>query len=650
MIEIKECVRKLRSCWTGLELGQQAAIIVSAVLVAVCAAFLREAGSEWRQALPERIALGKPPNLTHFIRTGLWWAAAVNLPLSLLLLATATRWGKKVAPRSPDGARWKAAPVPRFFWLLTLLVMAAGAFFRSERLSLSFDAEELYGLGRYALGSFETDERGTPAFDRASLSDTFFGNRAANNHVLFSLTARASSSAFAGLSGQSSTQLSEPAYRLPAFIASVTSIGAFAWLLRLSGFWRAGLAAAALAALHPWHIWFGSTGNGVAMAGLFLAFQLGFLLLALRSSRVAPWVGFGVCQVGMLYSFFWSGAIAALLDVGLLIYLFSHHRPLWWRGAATIILGCMAIGALMGPSVPQIYRHLAEHQIGEAINLGWWKSVWAHLTAGVAWEGTGFSSPLIRTVEMFRVTEPLTFWFVAIILPGLVIAGIVRWMTAPALPGIRLVGGSLLAAVPVWHLLAAWYNATLPPHFAAVLLPVVILFAAVGIEVVGDAAGRLARGRTGLRISAATACLLVLCFGWASETQRSILRKHPKEDLKQVSRRIHGDNDPGTVSNLETVRLNFWSSVSYYDPWMLNRPFDHQIRESISQAQASGRPLYVTFGHRSRAVTDIEPVRAAVALVENPQLFEKVAEFHGLHEDQFTHHLFRLRTNEQASE
>src|SRR5690606_39114004 len=134
--------------------------------------------------------------------------------------------------------------------------MLACAAVNAPRLAHSLWDDEEYTLRRIVLGSYRVNDKGEPKLKEVPWSDTFWYYGKPNNHFLNSISARLSNSAWRVVARPTGLQFSEVGLRLPAFLAGILSIGAWAFLLRILGFPAAGALAAWLIVLHPWHMRF----------------------------------------------------------------------------------------------------------------------------------------------------------------------------------------------------------------------------------------------------------------------------------------------------------------------------------------------------------------------------------------------------------
>ncbi len=620
-------------------LGRQVGMGILFLTVLGLWIFVLDVGGDWRNAVPERLADGKSVNVRHMVKTYCYWGALAAGVLGLILLASAGWWMKTGREEKLRLVKISA----KTFWIPLLVIVVGAGWLRYDRLDLSVDADEVYVLRRYMQGGWEMDEQKRPQFEQVEWMETVFGNRSASNHFMFTVPSRA----LLALGGYGEDgKFSETLYRLPAYLAGLGSIVLAAIFLWVMGYPRAGLIAALLLAFHPWHIRYSTEGVGYIFPGVFGVGAMILLVLAWRTGRWRYWLGYGFANFGLMWSVVGAGWL--LLTVNILIALALvvrrnvddgvDNRGRRWL--ASLGFGLMPTFVLLAPAIPQIQRYLIADRIPLPMGKEWFLKVLGYLNYGVAWRGVEFDSPLIRTVELMAQSNILVLILGAVILPLCFLGGLGRVLKNGNYIGKLVMVGAVVSILLLW-VVANSRESYLLMRYVSFFLPWYILLIAVGVDWVGDIVRRVSP----LPASAmGVGIILVFLYAWVVTPQIAIIQKHSKENLKNVSLAIHGDKDPFEIPANEVRRLNFWSSISRYDPWSRNTPVPEEIRKEIAEARALGIPLYMTFGHRDRAVNGGEDfVREAVFLVEDDAVFELVETFYGLDEDQFTHYLYRLR-------
>ncbi len=618
---------------------------LSAVLLLLCVAlglliFLLATGSDWRNAWPDDLKHWEKPKLEVLIQTGLWWGGLTSLSICLLLLVFSRWWLLRL--QSPGMLKLPSVSMITFWVPLLLAIIVAGGL-SWQRLGVSLNGDELYNLRRYIMGSYKLDEQQQPVFKATDWQDAWFENRGADNHIPYSLAARTSLKAWQLMAGSDDKHFKELALRLPAWMAGIAAIAGLAVFLWVAGFPRAGLIAAWLAAVHPWWLRYATEATGYSLAALWIPLTCATALLALRSGRWRWWLAWAACQFLLLLSVSDTLVFIVLLNLGLAITLLMRWRlsanplPLQFRRyLAGLGISLVPLALLLGASTYQIIRYLVVDRVAQPMGWPWLQDAWGYLATGMPWNGANYNSPLIITFESLAGWPPA--WLVASLMLLLAILGAHRLATSQR-TGAVACAAALLLSGPLVYALASDNEFFLLKRYLFFYLPGVLAFVALAVDGSTVLLGKLQVPKMG---TLALPFVFVAVFAWVTQPQRQIVLNHPKENLQAVASAIHGDRDPQLVSSSEVLRGHVWSSVSHYDPWSRNTPFESDLLALMHEAIASNVPMYYSFGYRARAMTEA-PVKAAVELAENPLLFEHIDTYYGLEQDQFTHRLFKFR-------
>lgn len=437
----------------------------------------------WQVHVTQLIEEGGKVPLEAFVADGLWWGALANLLAVLVLLATARWWSMPMPaaeyPRSgTSGRACKAGGVPmrRGVFLAILSCIAVLALVeRLPRMGLSLWNDEEYTLRRYVLGYEKLLPDGTLKPDFVSWEETFFFNRGANNHIPFSAAAKLSLSAWRTMgggraeAGQPQPFFSEAALRLPALLAGVGSILVVGMLVARWCSPVAGLASAALLALHPWHIRYSTEARGYAFLLLFAALALWFASRAIGRGRWRDWLGYGCCQFLYLWSFPGAIYLAAAMNA-LLLPALALQRPRWRRGLVQVarlgvanVLSACAFLLAMGPSIRQIRLYLARDIAQGEMGPDWWLDIGSHLLVGTryAMDDPGF--PQYLSIQHVPGLEGGGAVVLMLVLAALCLAGILRAARLGAAPLLCTLAPLAAAALAYAHTAAtgnflfSWY-------------------------------------------------------------------------------------------------------------------------------------------------------------------------------------------------
>ncbi|HEY5812125.1 MAG TPA: glycosyltransferase family 39 protein, partial [Terrimicrobiaceae bacterium] len=273
-------MRPLRSSpilWASLICGLGAAF--------VCI-FLLAAEKPWTVSLEP----GKAPKIHHFVVIYSWWAAAINLAL-LVALGVSARWWFQ--PPEEPASTWLPCPqTPRWFWPLIAAAMILTAFWGVQRLPQSLWDDEDSSLHRAVLGQYRRDKNGELKLKETTWEIALWNYWKPANHQLQTILSKASLQSWRAIVRPVGLQFSEPSVRFPCLVAGILSIGALALLLKRLGYARAGVIAAFLLAVHPWHVRYAVELRGYIFTLLFGPLMLYCLIQAIDSGRWRWWTGF----------------------------------------------------------------------------------------------------------------------------------------------------------------------------------------------------------------------------------------------------------------------------------------------------------------------------------------------------------------------
>ncbi len=193
-------------------------LVIAIVLLGL---YLITADKPWnpklQSSIEKREAEGKAWKIEHCIAVLSWSAAAINLFLSIGLLATLRLWSKPI----------KLSATPRTRYSKPLLVGLAiavliGGYFRVQRLDHSLWSDEEYTVRSHIWGEMEEAEDGSLEYQAVPWRDTFFRNKV-NNHYGYTIPTRVIHDAWISVAATPEHPFSEPILRLlhcsPALLA-----------------------------------------------------------------------------------------------------------------------------------------------------------------------------------------------------------------------------------------------------------------------------------------------------------------------------------------------------------------------------------------------------------------------------------------------
>ena len=616
--------------------------------VIVLGVFIQRTGKEWRDAVPERRALiqeriddggrhfetekerqrviFKSIKVHHFIYSGLYWAAVINLVMACLLLFTRRWWcGSDIVSAQN---RPKESVSGRFWIWILLAVIIAGSL-RWNRMDLSLYNDEAYNFQQYIHGKDKADSEGKVTFRRAGWEETFWENKA-NNGVLYSVVARLFDDAWRPTDGSAEGLVNELALRYPSLIAGLLSIVAVALLGRVLFSSSVGLAAAFFLAVHPWHLRYSTEARSYAIVILLVTLAMLCLVIALRNNRWRWWLGFAGCQFLYMYAF--SGALYFAIGTNAAALGTIIMRGQSWRRAAigrlvaASILSAMLYLQLMMPCLPQMAFAIADLD-SLRCNLSPAKllDIGSFLAFGMPAFDYNSINPHNPALEKFWHSGR---WM---LIPALLSMSVLFFFGAlmfrrPGIPRV-LLGANVLALI-LMLLMSVVGDTAVHFWYVIFLLPFVAIFIAAGWAIVWKSRR-------------------LHFLGYALPVLLALVIWRPLRDYSDLSKQSLSDA-VSLAGQGNAVVAEFWSDAGFY-----NRGIHriHSVDDLLYHADAAlkaNRDFSVIFGHRQLALASMEE---CVRITEGAGnlAFRKVGEFYGLEESQFNTFVYRLSSRASMS-
>ncbi|MGK0189308.1 MAG: hypothetical protein ACI9R3_005125 [Verrucomicrobiales bacterium] len=458
--------------------GHAIAILFLIVWMALCGIYLASADTPWESSIERRLEDGKRLNDDHVQTIAFWWGAVVNISGALLLLAIAPLWAKQI-PATSESWNRRQAPVE---WVVTLglllLVAVAAGVLRAPRMSHGFTNDEEMAWRNNGVGYWKPDpEGGKPEFKDVSWTRTILTNRALNNHTLQSIVSRASNRIWQKWNDRAPSEFSEMAIRAPILLAGIGSITLIGVLGTIIGNVRAGIGAALMLALSPWHMRYAAEGRGYSLMILLMLAALIVSIIAIERRQLRWWVLFGIFQAGYIYAFPGSFYVAplhcSLLFATLLFLPLKDKRVDVARLLAGGMLSVMLYLGTQFYASGQLFGSVSQ-TLGkrDPIGLGWVLDVVSHLVAGIPWHSTPQAFHNGMSVKFGWDGQPFYVWVVVVVFPMIAVVGFGHLMLTgwrqriavfPVLAGACLAIGHSLATGST---LFGWYVVYLVIPFA----------------------------------------------------------------------------------------------------------------------------------------------------------------------------------------
>ena len=613
--------------------------IVRAVLlvfVVVIAFMLLGAAKPWNVEVPMPAW-----SLKQCIGISFWWAGLFALPVLCLLALTTQSWTAPLREARHFGHKIR---MPRLFWPLVAVITIAYTTTAAPRLRQSLWDDEVYAVRKIVLGTDRIGSDGSVTIKQLPWWRTLWNCEGARNHGLQSVLSRISLRVYQTVVQPDGLQFSETAIRLPGFIAGALAIPALALLIARLGFPWAGVVAAALLALHPWHLKLATEARGYPFVFLLIP------LLSLCIVEAAPnaywrWLAaFATLEFALLYA--WPGTLLTVLVasaalLALLVHFTSSEcqRMVVSRWLAANAFAGIALLPLVAPWIPQAIQHVPT-TIGLPLLGGWFKNAGTLLLTGSLWSKTGLLDSPYLELFPWAARHPFEFGCFGILAALFLSIGTVRMLRANAvcaclvavllLPGLLLV----LLAIARGVYLQEWYLSS--------MLPGAVALAAIGMVTVLSGFPRIQAMRW-----APLPLALLLIAGYAAFTvpTRGRLMSRSMEPFRESVEMTRPTLNPNAPENQGVITVSSLMFPLIYDPLVRKALNVEEYKTLMREADARNVPLYVNNGFIA-GVKDRYP--EIYDFLANQEYFECVATLHGT-EPMFDRTVYRYRSGSLSS-
>lgn len=610
----------------------------------------------WETRWKERVAEGLPPGLNDYIDSGFWCAALLGVVISVLLMVTVTIWSKKT---EQTGERFESGFSKRdkkFYIVALILLLGCSLLLRLPRMEHSFWGDEEWAARRYIIGHHELDEdKNRLTFKRTHWKETLYSNKQANNHILQSALSRISLLSWQEMHDASRWEFEEWVLRVPPLVAGLGTIALVALFFHLLHLPVAGMLAAALLAVHPWHIRYSTEARGYSLAQFAL---VALLICVIQLSRNPRWLWacLGALASGVAV-LAWPGSLIFLLVIhlGIFAILLFGNRPEGRFGIPPALRRWLAVNLfitpwlafILFPNIPQIHRQVQTSKMFEnSLDLSWFQDVGALMLSGAWWHNSEKGNPAVIDISKYYPDSMLFWWGMATVLfliLAFAVYGFLKqgsWRVVVLLAAC-LVGGCamILEAIVRKHYIYHWY--------LTALLPIVVICVVAGIVMGGAYIVCRFTERDGV-VSAVTYLIVLACVGGYAYAHKPIMQlqfDYPIEDLRGVAMLTRSNNSWPDKSKIETVL--FWRGAELYDPYA-----HVKINEMIKLVELSEKcikkkcPLYITVGMMPSFA---EEFPLAAQTLRNPEIFETKFTLYGT-EARYTLNVFRLKESPNLSQ
>ena len=607
--------------------GHAVVFAILIIWIVACGVYLATADTPWEPSIIRRMEAGKSLKDDHLRIIALWWGAAINLGIGVLLACATPLWARKIPVlSSADGSLRRQSGVD---WGVTvgllLLVTVAAGVLRLPRLDDSFTNDEEMAWRQNAHGYWKMDEDGKVEFKPISWSRTLFTNHELNNHTLQTVASRASNTLWQKLTGRGSAEFSEKVIRMPVFIAGLAGILLIGVLGTVAGNSRVGIGAAVLLALSPWHLRYAVEGRGYGLMISLVILALLVSIVAMERRKLRWWLLFGIAQAGYLLAFPGAAYVAVVHCIVILISLLAMRRQGTLIDVSQFLAGgflcVMIFFSTQFVAVGELAGSLHETQgIMVPISFGWGLDLVSHLTAGVPWVEAPPAFHNGMSAQQGWDGQPYYVWVVLVVFPLMAVLGI----------GHMIITGwhQRVAAIPAFAGAVAAIGQTVV-HGSAMFSWYVIFLVVPFVLCVSWAADRVASPRT-----RHFCWFLLLSLGLYVLTVAEPLHRighYERQPMLQVVEAVRGKGHPDSPPKENgLITATFGTSdrqILSYDPLARFPETADDIDALVAEAQAGDKALIVYFCYEKRAQRDSTDLLARV--VNSPD-FEQKQVFKGM--------------------
>jgi hypothetical protein len=565
-----------------------------------------------------RLSEGKKPRAESDFALGLWWAALTNFVLCLLLLGGARHWARRLP--IPDRATFPAVRPGRAILLGLLATMALGGAMRWNLAHRSLWWDELWGI-KYGVVGYYIGDAKTPLAERrfgeGSWQRALWHYTRPMNHPAASLPARLSHVAWSKLAKPAAPhEFSDFAVRLPNWLAAIAAIGTVGLLGVLWGRPQAGLLAALLLAVHPWHIRYGIDLRGYSWLILWTAMGLVWLTHLFRENRTRwwPWWAFGINQALLVWSFPHGAVVAAAFFAvaGLLIHRAwgekTDRTTAWLRLILVNSVAAMLYIQIFGPNLFQMVL--------------WWKENTAThsdhpLDAALLAEtitrlltGSPWSIPNEPDYPQLSAM-PFSIWLCVFIAIAF-LAGLFRRHDRPVawLLAAPVVGGAVLLAA---------FGCTDSYYYSRFLSFLLIPFClAVGMA--------LDWRPPGSRFRVLAALTVAISFVTLAAPQWSVLLSRPYSPMRDVATVLNAESG----SSIIACYGHGSEMLPIYAPTVRAASTLADLKTLAAEAESKGLSLLVTYGYPA---LNRHGIPDGFQWLDDPRRFQPIGTWQGIDPD-----------------
>ncbi|MCF6311183.1 MAG: hypothetical protein L3J39_01910 [Verrucomicrobiales bacterium] len=605
---------------------RKSVVLILAGLFLFFASYLLISENPWSfdKEILSKIEAGEAVKLKFQVALGLYLAAAVNLILCTGLLVAwwffdarlgepdrGISMGEGEAEQNVVEASGLGA---RGFYILLLLIVILGGGLRWHLANGSLWWDELWSVKQAVVGAYvpEKKEEGEYKFKEVSWERSAWYYRKPTNHAVASLSAKVVDSVWRRFSDAEPQEFHDFLIRLPMWLCSLLVIFMMGVLGRKWKMPWAGLAAALLLALHPWHVRYGVDVRAYTFVVLWAVMGCYWLTCIAESKNRSffPWFMFGLNQFLLVWSFLLALWLAAGFFVAAVVLVFMTWRKradrltAWWSLFLVNVLGGMFFIQVFAPNLIQMKVWVPKEQAqlsGHELNAARFQEFLSQAFFGM---------PLSRSTEGVEVAGLASFagqmqqhsWWMWSAMVVLGLAGVLGFLYLLYVRRRVLV---VMGAVLVGGVFAMGFYALVDTYFfhrfvIFLIVPIVFMPAFAlqwGVSMCLKPSRTLA-GVAGLLILAA----LYVPMVWP---QLKVLNERSYAPLREVAEYfqqqrggLFSDPEKGKPALLVAVYGHGGETMHVYDPEVKVLRSFQELKDLVKLAQQSGSRLLVAYDHR----------------------------------------------------
>lgn len=608
-----------------------------------CTSYLIWGDDPWKHQLPQKFIAGEHLSVAKGITLGLWAGAIINTLISALLLLSSHWWPQVSTNKNSTFEENKIAPLStslctkRLFYLGLAAALLSAAWIRAPRLEHSFWNDEEMPFRKYLWGENIPTDSGELKHKDVSWKRTFFYTTTGNNHLTQTVSSRITHDFWKYFFHQKGERpFQESVLRFIPFVNGLLGIAALAFLLRLSGYPLAGITAAWILTLNPWHLRYSVEARGYADLMLFITLTFIALIYALRSEKWRWWIAYGLLQSLYLLAFAGAAYLAMAQNLIVLMLLLKQRKiaQLWRWGVSTSI-GAIPFILIMTPMAIRYIDYVKTHQhLTFPLTLAHFQDLWAHLVLGVPWKPLADATLHNGTsIQSYQNEYSIILTLMTFIIPALLLAGLItaliknrelRIFLASTIGALTLITLHNSLTENVFHI---WYMIYIVLVFAAAL--------AFVPELIAGSGRFFKKGKTQTTSTLTALCsavILIVGYGVMSAPALARIRHFERAPMRAAVENVRGTSPALNPINANTLTCSIGSGavqMRSYDPWV--RPVKKQadFDEVLKEARESEKDLFIYACSPLRVKRDFPDTWK---LLEDPQIFEKIIYLKGLEE------------------